>query len=169
MSKPTIAAIVAMDEGRVIGKDGALPWHLPEDLAHFKAKTSGHFVLMGRKTWDSLPPKFRPLPGRINIVMSRSPAALSLPEGAHGVRSFQEALEIVERSGTSGQMLWCIGGAELYAAVLPLCDELHLTLVHGRHDGDAVFPRFEDSFEEVSSQKGERCVFKLYRAPGPLT
>lgn len=164
MPKTPIAAIVAMDEGRVIGKDGALPWHLPEDLAHFKAKTSGHFVLMGRKTWDSLPPKFRPLPGRVNIVMSRSPAALDLPEGTRGVSSFQEALEIVERAGKPGQILWCIGGAELYAAALPICDELHLTLVRGHHDGDALFPVFEDRFEEISSEQGERCVFKVYRA-----
>jgi len=164
MFKPTIAAIVAMDEGRVIGKDGALPWHLPEDLAHFKAKTLGHFVLMGRKTWDSLPPKFRPLPGRVNIVMSRSPAALSLPDGAYGVSSFSEALEIVQRSGKAGPILWCIGGAELYAAALPKCDELHLTLVQGHHAGDAVFPPFEDSFEPVSSEQGQRCVFKIYRA-----
>ena len=164
MHKPTIAAIVAMDEGRVIGKDGALPWHLPEDLAHFKAKTSGHFVLMGRKTWHSLPPKFRPLPGRVNIVMSRNPFALSLPEGTFGVSSFEEALQVVERSGRPGQILWCIGGAELYASTLPLCDELHLTLVHGNHAGDALFPRFEDHFEEVSSVAGDRCSFKVYRA-----
>jgi dihydrofolate reductase len=164
MSKPTIAAIVAMDEGRVIGKDGALPWHLPEDLAHFKSKTSGHFVLMGRKTWDSLPSKFRPLPGRVNIVMSRTPAALNLPAGTHGVSSIEEALTIVERLGKPDQMLWCIGGAELYAAGLPLCDELHLTLVRGYHEGDARFPHFEDRFHEVSSELGERCVFKVYRA-----
>jgi dihydrofolate reductase len=164
MQKPTIAAIVDMDEGRVIGKDGALPWHLPEDLAHFKAKTSGHFVLMGRKTWNSLPPKVRPLPGRVNLVMSRNPVALSLPEGTYGVSSIQEALDIIERSGKPGQILWCIGGAELYAAALPLCDELHLTLVQGSHVGDAAFPRFEDRFEEVRSEQGERCAFKVYRA-----
>lgn len=164
MWKPTIAAIVAMDEGRVIGKEGALPWHLPEDLAHFKSKTSGHVVLMGRKTWESLPPRFRPLPGRVNIVMSRTPAALDLPEGVHGVGSFADALKIVEQLGVPGQILWCIGGAELYAAALPLCDELHLTLVHGRHAGDARFPAFEESFHEVSSREGEQCSFKVYRS-----
>ncbi|MEY4667367.1 MAG: hypothetical protein RL518_66 [Pseudomonadota bacterium] len=164
MSNPTIAAIVAMDEGRVIGRDGGLPWHLPEDLAHFKAKTSGHFVLMGRKTWESLPPKFRPLPGRVNIVMSRTPTALSLPEGTYGVSSIDAALEIVKRLGTPQQILWCIGGAELYAAALPLCDELHLTLVRGHHEGDARFPLFEERFEEVASDEGERCVFKVYRS-----
>ncbi len=164
MPKRTIAAIVAMDEGRVIGKDGALPWHLPEDLAHFKAKTSGHLVVMGRKTWDSLPPKFRPLPGRVNIVVSRNPAAINVPEGAYAVSSVAQALELAERSVMPGQMIWFIGGAELYAAALPLCDELHLTLVHGTHEGDAVFPPFEERFEEVSSDKADRCTFKVYRA-----
>jgi dihydrofolate reductase len=166
MSSRTIAAIVAMDEGRVIGKDGALPWHLPEDLAHFKAKTSGHFVVMGRKTWDSLPAKFRPLPGRVNIVVSRNPSAIQVPEGTFAVSSIQEALEIAERSAAADQMIWFIGGAQLYGAALPLCDELHLTLVHGQHEGDAVFPLFEERFEEISSEKGERCTFKVYRALG---
>jgi dihydrofolate reductase len=164
MSKPTVAAIVAMDEGRVIGKDGALPWHLPEDLAYFKAQTSGHFVIMGRKTWNSLPPKFRPLPGRVNIVVSRNPDALELPEGTFGARSVEEALAIAERAAKPEQKVWFIGGAELYAGALSLCDELHLTLVHGHHAGDATFPRFEDRFERVSSEKGERCTFQVYRA-----
>jgi dihydrofolate reductase len=163
MSKHTIAAIVAMDEGRIIGKDGALPWHLPEDMAHFKALTSGHFVIMGRKTWESLPARFRPLPGRTNIVVSRTPAALGLPEGTLGASSIDEAIQIAERSARAEQKLWFIGGAELYAAALPLCDELHLTLVDGHHEGDARFPVFEDRFEEISSKRGERCAFKVYR------
>jgi dihydrofolate reductase len=163
MSKLTIAAIVAMDEGRIIGKDGALPWHLPEDLAHFKSLTSGHFVIMGRKTWDSLPAKFRPLPGRINIVVSRTPAALGLPEGTFGAASIDEAVQYAEAAARPEQKIWFIGGAELYKAALPLCDELHLTLVDGHHDGDARFPTFEERFEESTSTRGERCTFKVYR------
>jgi len=163
MSKRTIAAIVAMDEGRIIGKDGALPWHLPEDLAHFKSRTAGHFVIMGRKTWQSLPPKFRPLPGRTNIVVSRNPAAVALPEGVFCATSIDEAVGYAENCAQPEQKIWLIGGVELYAAALPICDELHLTLVDGHHDGDARFPIFEDSFEEVSSARGERCVFKVYR------
>lgn len=162
MSKRKVAAIVAMDEGRVIGRDGSLPWHLPEDLAHFKALTSGHIVVMGRKTWDSLPPKFRPLPGRTNIVVSRNPAALGLPEGTLGVRSIDEAVTTAARIAKEEQKIWFIGGAELYSAALPMCDELHLTLVHGRHEGDARFPVFEDRFREVSSDSRERCTFRVY-------
>ena len=144
MTTRKIAAIVAMDEGRVIGKQGALPWHLPEDLAHFKALTSGHIVVMGRKTWDSLPPKFRPLPGRLNIVVSRNPAALELPVGTHAASSIEDALDIAEKVATADQITWIIGGAEVYSAALPFCDELHLTLVYGIHEGDARLPRFED-------------------------
>jgi dihydrofolate reductase len=96
--------------------------------------------------------------------MSRTPTALSLPEGTYGVSSIDAALEIVKRLGTPQQILWCIGGAELYAAALPLCDELHLTLVRGHHEGDARFPLFEERFEEVASDEGERCVFKVYRS-----
>jgi len=163
MVQHTIAAIVAMDEGRIIGKDGALPWHLPEDLAHFKSHTSGHFVIMGRKTWDSLPPKFRPLPGRTNIVVSRNPSAIGLPEGTVGVTSIDKAVRYAENSARPEQKIWFIGGAELYAAALPMCDELHLTLVDGHYEGDARLPTFEDEFEEISSTRGERCAFKVYR------
>ena len=163
MTTRKIAAIVAMDEGRVIGKQGALPWHLPEDLAHFKALTSGHIVVMGRKTWDSLPPKFRPLPGRLNIVVSRNPAALELPVGTHAASSIEDALDIAEKVATADQITWIIGGAEVYSAALPFCDELHLTLVNGIHEGDARLPRFEDLFVEDSSKSAERCAFKVYR------
>lgn len=163
MAKHTIAAIVAMDEGRIIGKDGALPWHLPEDLAHFKALTSGHLVIMGRKTWESLPAKFRPLPGRTNIVVSRNPAVLGLPEGTFGASSIEDAVKLAETTARPEQKIWFIGGAELYKAALPLCDELHLTLVDGHHEGDARFPTFEERFEESTSTRGERCTFKVYR------
>ncbi len=163
MSKHAVAAIVAMDEGRIIGKDGALPWHLPEDLAHFKALTSGHLVIMGRKTWGSLPAKFRPLPGRTNIVVSRDPASLGLPDGTFGASSIEEALKYAETTARPEQKIWFIGGAELYKAALPLCDELHLTLVDGHHEGDARFPTFEERFEESKSTRGERCTFKVYR------
>lgn len=163
MTKRTVAAIVAMDEGRVIGKDGALPWHLPQDLAHFKALTSGHVVVMGRKTWESLPPKFRPLPGRVNIVVSRNPQALELPSGSYAAASIDEALAIAGRVADADRIIWIIGGAEIYKAALPLCDELHLTLVFGSHSGDASLPPFEDSFVEVSSSAADRCAFKVFR------
>jgi len=163
MKKRRVAAIVAMDEGRIIGKNGALPWHLPEDLAHFKALTSGHVVVMGRKTWESLPPKFRPLPGRVNVVVSRTPRDLQLPSGVYGAGSIDDALVIADRVTDVDRIVWIIGGAEIYKNALPLCDELHLTLVSGNHDGDASLPPFEDHFQEVSSSAAERCAFKVFR------
>lgn len=163
MTKRRVAAIVAMDEGRIIGKNGALPWHLPEDLAHFKALTSGHVVVMGRKTWESLPPKFRPLPGRVNVVVSRTPRDLELPNGVYAAGSIGEALVTADRVADVGRIVWIIGGAEIYKNALPLCDELHLTLVSGTHEGDARLPPFEEEFEEVSSSGAERCAFKVFR------
>lgn len=163
MTNNKVAAIVAMDEGRVIGKAGALPWHLPEDLAHFKRLTSGHVVIMGRKTWDSLPPKFRPLPGRVNIVISRSPKELSLPEGVLACSSVEDAIAKAAEIASPSQIIWFIGGAQIYKESLPLCDELHVTLVHGFHAGDAHLPEFEDGFAQVDEEPGEACTFKTYQ------
>ena len=163
MKAPKVAAIVAMDEGRVIGKAGALPWHLPEDLAHFKRLTSGHVVIMGRKTWDSLPAKFRPLPGRTNIVISRSPEALILPEGVFASRSVDDAIAQASSIATSSQVVWIIGGAQIYKEALPRCEELYVTSVHGYHAGDAHLPEFESEFAQVDEEMGEACTFKVYR------
>lgn len=162
MDKPLIAAIVAMDEGRLIGKNGALPWHVPEDLRHFRELTAGHIVVMGRKTWESLPPKFRPLPGRVNLVVSRSAAALDLPAGVLRAQSIQEALERASSSAKPGQKVWVIGGAEIYRATLPLCDEVQLTVVSGRHEGDAWLPPFEDAFRLIDERVGDQCRFQTF-------
>jgi dihydrofolate reductase len=160
-SDSKIAAIVAMDEARVVGFEGRLPWHLPEDMAHFKQLTSGNVVVMGRKTWDSLPTKFRPLPGRTNIVVSRRPHELSLPDGVLCSDSPQGALEKAKQVA-QGRWIWIIGGGELWAQLLPCCDEVHLTRVQGSHPGDTWFPPFEDMFEHVSEVKHERCSFHVY-------
>lgn len=163
-----VAAIVAMDEARVIGKDGALPWHLPEDLQHFRTLTKGCPVVMGRKTWDSLPQQVRPLPGRTNIVVSRS----AKPEGvvSDAVLWVQDPLdavasakEIAAKSGREGvQRVWIIGGAELYRTLLPQCAEVHLTLVKGVHAGDAHFPPFEHDFALIEQVDGASCSFCTY-------
>jgi dihydrofolate reductase len=163
MASHGLSAIVAMDEARVIGRDGALPWHLPEDLAHFKKLTTGHVVIMGRKTWDSLPPKFRPLPNRTNIVISRSANELALPPGVLAAASVAEAVETAQRVAGDHQRIWVIGGAQIYAAALPLCEELHVTVVRGTHAGDARFPEFESGFAEASRSPGEGCSFVVYR------
>jgi dihydrofolate reductase len=157
-----VAAIVAMDDQRVIGKQGALPWHLPEDLAHFRKLTSGNPVVMGRKTWDSLPTKFKPLPGRSNIVISRDGSDLVLPDGVLRALSPVGAIEIARGVATEGSTIWIIGGAEIYKATLPLCDEVHLTKVHGVHEGDAWLPPFEDGYALTSETAGERCTFQVY-------
>jgi dihydrofolate reductase len=157
-----VAAVVAMDENRVIGKAGTLPWNVPEDLAHFRALTKGHIVVMGRKTWESLPEKFRPLPGRTNVVVSRDIAKLRLPEGVVAASSPEEALSAAKALAKDGQRVWIIGGAELYRATLPFCAEVHLTIIDGCHDGDAWLPTFEGDFTQVSETRGERCSFRVY-------
>ncbi|MCL3860186.1 dihydrofolate reductase [Actinotalea sp. K2] len=116
-----------------IGRDGGLPWHLPEDLAHFRRLTTGHPVIMGRATWDSLPARFRPLPGRENVVLSRRPG-LTL-EGATVVGSVQDALAHV-----AGRESWVIGGAQVYEAFLPYADRLEVTEVDVLVGGDTSAP-----------------------------
>jgi dihydrofolate reductase len=152
-----------MDDARVIGREGALPWHIPEDLAHFKALTMGGVVVMGRKTWDSLPAKFKPLPGRRNIVVTRNPAAVPVPDGVHLGTSLDAALEVARALVEADKGIWIIGGAEIYRLSLPLVDEVHLTQVRGVHEGDATFPPFESDFECVSERSGEACTFKVFR------
>ena len=161
-SEVPVAAVVAMDENRLIGKAGGLPWHVPEDLAHFRNLTKGHVVVMGRKTWESLPEKFRPLPGRINVVVSRDLGKLALPDGVLGVNSPEEAVRVARSVARDGQRVWIIGGAELYRATLPLCSEVHLTVVDGSHEGDAWLPSFEEHFTKTSETRGERCSFQVY-------
>ena len=132
-----IVLIAAMGREREIGANNALLWHLPEDLAHFKAITLGKPVLMGRKTWDSLPTRFRPLPGRRNLVLTRGAAI----EGADTVRSLDEALALC--AGTAE--LCVIGGAEVYALSLPRADRLELTEV------DAAFPQADSFFPPLNA------------------
>lgn len=132
-----LTLIAAVAKNGVIGKDNALPWHLPEDLRHFKALTTGHTVIMGRKTWESLPPKFRPLPNRLNIVITRDPAYVA--PGATVVHSLDEAVK-ASAGGTAPVSLFVIGGAELYAHALPHAQRLELTEIDAAFDGDAHFP-----------------------------
>lgn len=161
-SKYLFSAIVAMDEGRVIGNNGTLPWHLPEDLAHFKQLTTGHVVFMGRKTWDSLPERFRPLPNRLNVVISRSPRPSSLAKGVFWCTSLEEAIELAESGQFDGKKLWVIGGAELYRQLMPYCQAVHVTRVLGQHEGDATFPVFEHNFRLAAQSDGEQCMFLVY-------
>jgi dihydrofolate reductase len=124
----------------VIGKDGAIPWRLPEDMRRFKALTLGHAVVMGRKTWDSLPPKNRPLPGRRNLVVTRDTNWRA--EGAERV-TLETAL--------AGD-IFVIGGAEIYRAALPLAGRIELTEVQGDFDGDAHFTFDRAQWRETARQ-----------------
>lgn len=133
--KPTLILIAAVARNGVIGNANALPWHLPEDLRHFKELTTGHAVIMGRKTWESLPERFRPLPGRRNLVVTRNPAFAA--PGAALAPSLEDALAKVG----AGETVFVIGGAELYAHALPLADRLELTEIEAEFAGDAFFPR----------------------------
>lgn len=144
MSTITLVAAVARDGA--IGRDNALLWHLPEDMARFKALTTGKPVVMGRKTWDSLPAKFRPLPGRRNLVVSRS--ASSLP-GAEVFASLDAAL-----AACSEPEVCVIGGSEIYALALPRADKLALTEVDATFpDADRHFPAWpREPFEEAARE-----------------
>lgn len=134
-----LALIAAVARNGVIGHDNRLLWKLPEDMAHFRASTLGHPVIMGRRTWDSVPAKFRPLPGRRNIVVTRNAAWRA--DGAEAVPSPQAALALVQDAPRA----FVIGGADLYAATLPLADELWLTELDADFDGATRFPAWDRS------------------------
>jgi dihydrofolate reductase len=135
--RPSIGLIWAEAEGGVIGRDGGMPWHVPEDLAHFKAVTLGAPVIMGRRTWDSLSPRFRPLPGRRNIVVTRQPDWSA--DGAEVARSVDEALALALAAMGESDRVWVIGGAQLFAETIGPADRLEVTELRHEHAGfDAV-------------------------------
>ena len=134
-----ISLIVAMDQNRLIGADNRLPWRLPDDMAWFKEKTMGKPVLMGRKTYESIPAKFRPLPGRHNIVLTRN-REFSLP-GCTVVHSVDEA---ITATGSVDE-IFIAGGTEIYELFLPKVDRLYLTKVHAEFVGDSYFPELDES------------------------
>ena len=135
-----LAMIWAQALGRVIGQAGDMPWRLPEDLAHFKQLTMGAPVVMGRRTWESLPPRFRPLEGRRNIVVSRQ--ADFTAEGAEVAASAGDALLLVEAEPVT----WITGGATLYAELLPTADRLEVTEINLEVEGDTHAPSIDDSW-----------------------
>ncbi|MEC8722200.1 MAG: dihydrofolate reductase [Candidatus Thermoplasmatota archaeon] len=155
-----IKMILAMDENNTIGNDGDLPWKLKSDMKRFRELTTGdgfNAVVMGRKTWNSIPEKYRPLPDRLNIVMSRD-SKLSL-KGAEVALYDGRAIEIGYSEGCED--LWVIGGSEIYRLFYPKCDEIHLTRVHEKIEGDTIFDgiNLEDwtitASEELSNQSGD--------------
>jgi dihydrofolate reductase len=163
---PRLHLIYARAANGVIGKDGTLPWHLPEDLAHFKRATLGCPVIMGRKTWDSLPPKFRPLPGRTNIVITRQ--AEFGENGAQPASSLDSALQICKQS----QDVWVIGGAQLYALAEPLACTAVVTEIDADFDGDAFAPTLGPAWRETARERhvaasGLQFSFVTYTRTSP--
>jgi dihydrofolate reductase len=143
-----VALLAAVARGGVIGRENTIPWRIPEDLERFRALTIGHPVVMGRRTWDSLPERFRPLPGRRNVVVTRNPDWHA--EGAERAGSLDEAL----RGLDDAPRVFVIGGGELYAEALPLADELLLTEIDAEVEGDVRFPDWQrTAFEEVSREQ----------------
>jgi len=150
-TNPKFCAIVAMDRNRIIGREGDLPWRLPSDLKHFKRVTLGKPCLMGRKTWESLP---FPLPGRPNLVLTRN-ANLQ----AKGAQLFTDMNEMIgagyELAGAAGvDEIMLIGGAQLYATLLPRCDRLYVTRVDASVEGDAVFPAIDSDEWALTRSEG---------------
>jgi dihydrofolate reductase len=134
---PNISIVVAMaSKSRIIGNNGELPWKLPSDLKRFKELTMGHPVIMGRKTWESIPDKFRPLSGRKNIVMTRDESYKT--EEASVVHNLDAAL--TEAGSEENNEIFVIGGAEVYQQALPIADMLYITEVEYDGEGDVVFP-----------------------------
>ena len=131
----TISIIVAISQNHAIGKDNKLLWHLPNDLKHFKTKTSGHTVIMGRKTYDSVG---KPLPNRRNIVITRQ--QLDIP-GCEVVNSLNDALALCK----TDEEIFIVGGAEIYRQAMSITNKIYLTIVHQNFDGDTYFPEIEEN------------------------
>jgi dihydrofolate reductase len=150
----------------VIGRDGGLAWRDPQDARHFRDTTMGAPVIMGRKTWDSLPVRFRPLPGRRNLVVTRNPAWRD--EGAEPVPSLQAALD----AAANAPRVFVAGGGHLFAQALPLADELVLTEIDADLDGEIRFPTWDRSgFDGTAGDErvdaaGTRFAFVIYRRRG---
>ena len=157
LSPMKLHLIFARSRNGVIGKDNTLPWHLPEDLAHFKRTTLGCPVIMGRKTWDSLPPKFRPLPGRANVVVTRQ-ADWQSP-GALRADSLEQAMALCGDADNA----WVIGGAQLYALALPLAHTAVVTEIDMDVEGDAFAPTFGPAWRTTACEEHMAANGLAYR------
>lgn len=157
----TISVIAAVAENYAIGLRGKIPWHLPDDLKHFRELTMGHPVIMGRKTYESIG---KALVGRTNIVLSRNPEFN--PPDCVAVSSLQEAIDLTRDAGET----FVIGGESLYKQALPLAQKIFLTSVHAKFQGDSFFPEFDKNYWELKSSEfhdkdGENpysCTFETY-------
>ncbi|MDI6627266.1 MAG: dihydrofolate reductase [Rhodococcus sp. (in: high G+C Gram-positive bacteria)] len=146
MSAPHFVGLIwAQTTAGVIGDAGSIPWHVPEDMAHFKSKTAEHPVIMGRKTWDSLPAKFRPLPGRRNIVVTRNSSWTA--DGAENAPSVADAVALVGESP-----VWIMGGGEIYRSAMDIATHLEVTEVDLDVEGDTKAPEIPDGWAATAGE-----------------
>ena len=163
-----LSLIAAVARNRAIGKDNRLLWHLPDDMRYFRETTRGKTVIMGRRTWESLPEKFRPLPGRNNIVVSHNPGYVA--SGAQLATSLAQAAVLADSKENEA---FVIGGADLYRQALPIAEKLYLTEITAEFAGDVFFPSFSPSeWQEVSrsplfKHEGLEYTFAVYRRSAP--
>ncbi len=149
--------VAAVSENNVIGKDGKLPWHIPEDLKHFKELTTGHTVVMGRKTFESLPEPYKPLPNRQNIILTRSKELER--EDIDIANSLEEAWE-----KTRGDKAFIIGGSSIYKQTLEKADKMVLTHIHKKYEGDTYFPEWDkENWTETERDDRENFSFTTYQ------
>lgn len=142
-----VSVIAAVANNNVIGKDNKLIWHIPEDLKYFKDLTTGHAIIMGRKTYESIG---RPLPNRQNIVISRTPSEYS-SDGVTYVSSLQEAID-----SAKGNELFIIGGESIYRAAMSLADKLYITRIYADYEGDTFFPEVDENIWQLSGSNDSR-------------
>ncbi len=173
----TFSIVVAVDLENGIGIDGRLPWRLPGDIKYFKELTIGatgrgsqNAVIMGRKTWESIPEKFRPLPERLNVVLTRN-AALSFPKGVLKAEGLESALKTLNAKVSAGEIesVFVIGGGEIFRESIknPLCQKLYVTHILKKFDCDTFFPHFQSHFKQIStlpraSENGLEYHFAVY-------
>ncbi len=151
--------IVAMTEDRVIGKDGGLPWHYPEDMEHFRQKTIGNSVLMGRKTYESLPENYKPLPKRQNIVLTRD--KIETDKDIHIANNLDEAFKIAEKYSDK---IYIIGGERVYKQTLDIVDKLIITEIHKEYKGDTYFPEWDkDNWKVIKRDDKDEISFVEYK------
>ena len=144
-----IILIAAMSENRVIGKNNAMPWNIKGNLAHFKEMTMGYPCVMGRKTWESLPKK--PLPGRLNIIISKTMKQENIPQEIKIFNSLSTAIEFCR----DYKKIFVCGGESIYKQVMPFATNIDLTLIHGSYDGDTFFPEIDDSWVKTETVNNE--------------
>ncbi len=178
-SRPSIGMIWAQTPSGVIGSGGTMPWNVPEDMVHFRTLTSGHPVIMGRRTWESFPEQFRPLPGRTNFVLTATGArdskgfpdgSVLVTDGKHG-RALEKAIELA-RNAPGSEQIWIIGGGQVYAQAMELADLAVVTIIDSEATGDTFAPALDaswtmDRMDPASgwheSSRGERYRFTRWR------